>query len=141
MAQSILLITHTSTFPACGAVTLIPLSNLFRVISKFLQTHHVRTVLIAFLISLPFNSHLANSLMSFSLTLPSALLPGRRDRNFCQIRRRDEKGRDSNTRWMFTRDRKAVSIVEYKFVVKKMIPRKYSSSRRKTVGCQIGKSG
>lgn len=40
-------------FSACGAVALIPLSNLRRFISNSLQTHQVLTVLIAFLISLP----------------------------------------------------------------------------------------
>jgi hypothetical protein len=34
---------------------------------------------------------------------------------------------------MCTRERNAMSIVLYKLVVRKMIPWKYSSSRRKTV--------
>jgi hypothetical protein len=33
---------------------------------------------------------------------------------------------------MLTRERKATSIVEYRLVVRKIIPWKYSSSRRKT---------
>ena len=107
----------SSTFLACGAVTRIPLSNLKRFISNPLHTHHVLTVLIAFLISLPFSSHFANS-PSISLFNPSIVLVrewlslGRRARNFSQSRRREEAGSGEKRRWMLTRERKAVSIVE-----------------------------
>src|SRR5271155_4490240 len=80
-------------FSACGAVTLIPLSNLSNDISNPLQTHQVLTVLIAFLISRPFNSHLANcSKSSFDNCDSASALAGRRDRNLRQSTRRDEKG-------------------------------------------------
>ena len=102
----------SSTFLACGAVTLIPLSNLNKFISNSLQTHQVLTVLIAFLISRPFISHFANSCMSFFETLGLAASWGRRDRNFCQRRRREENGRGVKRRWILTRERKAVSMVE-----------------------------
>src|SRR3954454_5758656 len=114
------LLTHSSlpsTFLACGAVTTMPLSNLNKFISNPLQIHHVLTVLIAFFISLPFNSHFASSFISFLLNFATAAFSvpsegGRRERNFCQRRRRDVKGRDLKRRWMLTRDRKAASIVE-----------------------------
>lgn len=113
----------SSIFPACGAVTLIPLSNLNKFISNPLQTHQVLTVLIAFLISLPFKSHFASSYISSSPTVnlfepvdlveePEEFGISRRERNFSQRRRREEWGSDLKTRWSWTRERKAASIVE-----------------------------
>jgi len=54
---------------------------------------------------------------------------------------REVKERGEKKRWILTRERKARSIVEERLVVKKMMPLKYSSSRRKTLKCQAGAEG
>jgi len=45
---------------------------------------------------------------------------------------REVKERGEKNRWILTRERKARSMVEERLVVRKMMPLKYSSSRRKT---------
>ncbi len=55
-----------------------------------------------------------------------------RSRNFRQSRMREVKESGEKKRWMLTRERKARSMVEERLVVRKMMPLKYSSSRRKT---------
>ena len=84
-------------FSLIGAVILIPVSNLNRLISNPLQTHHVRTVLIVFLISLPFSCHRASSSIYpwVNLTLMSPF--GNLKRNFS--RSRDEMIPKAPRRW------------------------------------------
>ena len=109
----------SSIFVACGAVLLIPDSSLSRLISKSLITHQLRTVLIEFLISLPFNSHFASSFRSLAFNFIFFSSFGRRSMNFCHSWRRAMGERAEKRRWMFTRERKALSIVERRFVVRK----------------------
>ena len=57
---------------------------------------------------------------------------GNRESSFCQSLMRDWMDSVGNNKWILTRERKAVSTVASKFVVRKTMPWKYSSSRRKT---------
>jgi hypothetical protein len=109
----------SSNFVAWGAVLLTPDSSLSRSIAWPLTTHQFRTSLMAFLISLPFNSHFANSVKSCSDSCLLVSPFGRRVNNFSHSCYREFDERLLKSKWMCTRDRKAISIVEKRFVVKK----------------------
>jgi len=102
----------SSCFVAWGAVLLMPDSSLSKSNSRSLMTHQLRTVLIEFLISLPFNSHFAYTFKSFADSSFFFSCFGRRAMNFCQSWRRALEESESKSKWIFTRDRNALSMVE-----------------------------